>query len=160
MFIAHPVHMAKQRPCPLRPAANDHSRQPQHPSKAPRCNRWQRRSVSPCSSEAIMKSHSALAVVVVFVVSIVAASVTALPTAAQRVTPAAAPRTLANARPVAAHVVFTRASLGSRTSLPARNRFHFSSATHSFVSSDGSSISLQDLLNPVPPPDSTISFSR
>jgi hypothetical protein len=98
-----------------------------------------------------MKSHQALFAAVLFVVSILGASVAALPTAAQRVTPAAAPRTSANARPVAAHVVFTRASAGGRTPLPARNRFHFNSATHSFVSSDGSSVSLQDLLNPVPP---------
>lgn len=98
------------------------------------------------------QSHPALAAAVLFVVSMFVASVAVLPTSAQRATPAAAPRTLANARPVAAHVVLTRASIGSRASLPARNRFHFNSATRSFVSSDGSSVSLQDLLNPVPPP--------
>lgn len=98
------------------------------------------------------QSHPALAAAVVFVVSIVCASVVALPTAAQRVTPAAAPQTLAHARPVAAHVVLTRASAGWRTPLPARNGFHFNSATRSFVSSDGVPVSLQDLLNPVPPP--------
>jgi hypothetical protein len=99
------------------------------------------------------QSHPALAATVLFVVSMVGASILAYPTEAQRTTPAAAaPQTLAHARPIAAHVVFTRASVGGRTPLPARNGFHFNSATHSFVSSDGSSVSLQDLLNPVPPP--------
>jgi hypothetical protein len=98
------------------------------------------------------QSHPALAAAILFFVSIVGAGVAPLPTAAQRVTPAAAPQTLAHARPVGAHVVFTRASAAARKPLPARNGFHFSSATHSFVSSDGSSVSLQDLLNPVPPP--------
>ncbi len=99
-----------------------------------------------------MKSHPALAAAVLFVVSIVGASVAALPIEAQRVSPAVAPQPLAQARPVGAHVVFARGSAVARKPLPARNRFHFSSATHSFVSSDGSSVSLQDLLNPVPPP--------
>jgi len=99
-----------------------------------------------------MKSHPALSAAVLFVVSMVGASIVAYPARAQRMTPAPAPRILANARPVAAHVVFTRASAVARIPLPARNRFHFNSVTHSFVSSDGSSVSLQDLLNPIPPP--------
>jgi len=95
-----------------------------------------------------MKSHPALSAAVLFVVSVLGAS----SVDAQRTAPAPAPRTSAHARPVAAHVVFTRASAVGRSPLPVRNRFRFSSATHSFVSSDGSSLSLQDLLNPVPPP--------
>ena len=92
------------------------------------------------------------AAAVLFVVSIVGASVAALPTEAQRMAPTATSRPSAHAQPVATHVASTRASTGSRTPPAARNRVHFNSASNSFESSDGSSVSLQDLLNPIPPP--------
>jgi hypothetical protein len=87
------------------------------------------------------------AAAILFVVSIVGASVAAFPTEAQRMAPRSA-----HARPVAPHVVSTRASAGSRTAPAARNRIHFNSASNSFEASDGSPVSLQDLLNPIPPP--------
>jgi len=92
------------------------------------------------------------AAAILFVVSIVGASVAAFPTEAQRMAPAAGTRLSTHARPVAPHVVSTRASAGSRTAPAARNRIHFNSASNSFEASDGSPVSLQDLLNPIPPP--------
>ncbi len=93
------------------------------------------------------KSHPALAATILFVVSIAGASAAK----AQRMAPAAAPRPSAHARPVAPHLS-TRAPAGSRTVAAARNGIHFNSASNSFETSDGASVSLQDLLNPIPPP--------
>ncbi|MGA8013660.1 MAG: hypothetical protein WB949_14605 [Candidatus Acidiferrales bacterium] len=74
-------------------------------------------------------------------------------TKAQRMTPTAIPRPSAqtiHAQPIASHVVSTHAGAGSRIAPASRSGLHFNSASSSFVSSDGSFVSLQELLNPVP----------
>ncbi len=73
---------------------------------------------------------------------------------AQRMAPSMG-RTAAVGRPtrgqlVASHVVSTRTVAGGRTSPAARSGISFNSASNSFVSGDGTFVSLQDLLNPVP----------
>ncbi len=57
---------------------------------------------------------------------------------------------IAHARPIETHVVAARASAGSRSAPKALSGVRFNSTTNSFESSDGSFVSLQDLLNPVP----------
>jgi hypothetical protein len=98
------------------------------------------------------KRRVVLAAAISFVVSILVASVAAFPTEAQRVAPAAGARPSGQVRIVAARGVAARTWSRSRTLPVTRNGVHFNSASHSFVSSDGSSVSLQDLLNPTPPP--------
>jgi hypothetical protein len=94
------------------------------------------------------KSHAVLAAAILFVVSSVGASVTQ----AQRTAPSPIARPVSHARPVATHVVSTRASAGSRSAPLTRSRVHFNTASNNFEASDGSPVSLQDLLNPIPPP--------
>jgi hypothetical protein len=74
---------------------------------------------------------------------------------AQRMAPLASPRPsvqTARAVPVASHVISSspRAIASGRTAPAAPNGVSFNSASNSFVSGDGSFLSLQDLLNPVP----------
>jgi hypothetical protein len=94
------------------------------------------------------KSHVVPAAAILFIVSIGGAGVTQ----AQRRASSAGPQPVVHARPVAPHVVSTRASAGNRSVRLARNRVHFNTASNTFETSDGSPISLQDLLNPIPPP--------
>jgi hypothetical protein len=94
------------------------------------------------------KSCVISAAAILFVVSIVGSIVTQ----AQRTAPSASPRSSVHARPIGPHVISTRASAGSRSVSLARNRVHFNTASNSFETSDGSPVSLQDLLNPIPPP--------
>src|SRR5579863_1619099 len=56
----------------------------------------------------------------------------------------------AHAQLIATHMISTRAVAGGRTLPAARTGVHFNATTNSFESSDGSFVSLQDLLNPVP----------
>ncbi len=100
------------------------------------------------------KSQVVLAAATLLVVSIAGASAAE----AQRAVPAATVRPSVHARPVATHVASTRASAGGRTAPVARNAIHFNVASNSFESSDGSSVSLQDLLNPIPPPGFNYQF--
>lgn len=95
-----------------------------------------------------IKCHVVVAAVILFVVSSVGASVTQ----AQRTARSVSARPVARARPATPHVVSTRASAGNRSVPLVRNRVHFNTASNNFETSDGSPISLQDLLNPVPPP--------
>ncbi len=73
---------------------------------------------------------------------------------AQRMAPAASPRLAVaqptHAQPMATHVISTRAVASGRTLPAARVGMRFNAASNSFQSSDGSFVSLQDLLNPVP----------
>jgi hypothetical protein len=95
------------------------------------------------------KSEVVLASAFLFVVSILGAS----PAQAQRTTPLAGSRSSVHSRPVAMHPVTSRAAAGNRTAPAAlRNGVHFNVASNSFEASDGSPVSLQELLNPFPNP--------
>jgi hypothetical protein len=95
------------------------------------------------------KSEVVLAAAILFVVSIFGA----LPTQAQRTAPIAGPRSSAHSRPVAMHSVPPRATTGNRTAPAiARHGVHFNVASNSFEASDGSPVSLQELLDPFPDP--------
>ena len=100
------------------------------------------------------KSQVVLAAAILLVVSIAGASTAE----AQRAASAASVRSSAHARPVGTHVASTRASAGGRTAPVARNAIHFNAASNSFESSDGSSVSLQELLSPIPPPGFNYQF--
>ena len=72
--------------------------------------------------------------------------------AQQRMSPSVAPRVTAlRSRPAAAHVVGTRTPAARRTASAAPgSSVHFNAATNSFESSNGTPVSLQQLLNAVP----------
>lgn len=70
--------------------------------------------------------------------------------AQQRVTSGAARGTAVHVRPAAGHVVASRAPAARRPATPPHAAIHFNRTTNSFQSNDGSFVSLQDLLNPVP----------
>ena len=94
-----------------------------------------------------LKSHVVVAAVILFSFRVLGRASHKL---SERRDPSARP--VARARPAAPHVVSTRASVGNRSVPLVRNRVHFNTASNNFETSDGSPISLQDLLNPVPPP--------
>ena len=95
------------------------------------------------------KSEVVLAAAILFVVSIFGA----LPTEAQRTAPVAGPRSSVHPRPAAMHLAPLHATAGNRTApAVARNGVHFNVASNSFEASDGSPVSLQELLNPFPDP--------
>jgi hypothetical protein len=100
------------------------------------------------------KSQVVLATAILFVASTAGAGVAE----AQRTTSATTSRSSWHARPVGTHVASTRASAGSRTAPVARNVVRFNTASNSFEASDGSSVSLQELLGPIPPPGFNYQF--
>jgi hypothetical protein len=90
----------------------------------------------------------ALAAAIVSAVAVIAAAPI---NAQQRMSPSAAPRGAAlRSRPAAAHVVGARTPAPRRTASAAQgSSVHFNAATNSFELSNGTSVSLQQLLDPV-----------
>jgi hypothetical protein len=86
------------------------------------------------------------------IVSAVAVIAAAPLNAQQRMSPSAAPRVAAlRSRPAAVHVVGARTPALRRTASAAQgSAVHFNAATNTFELSNGSSVSLQQLLDPVP----------
>jgi hypothetical protein len=100
-------------------------------------------------------SRTLLAAAILFVASILGAGATQ----AQRAASAASSRPSAHARPIAAHMASARSSTGNRFApVAARNLVRFNPASNNFEASDGSSVSLQELLNPIPPPGFNYQF--
>lgn len=97
------------------------------------------------------KSRMVVAAAILFAVSSISL---AAPANAQQRMASGVPRSTAvvHARPAATHAVASRpVPVSTRRTTPApRTATHFNPATNSFQSSDGSFVSLQDLLNPVP----------
>jgi hypothetical protein len=93
------------------------------------------------------KSRVVQALGILFVVSILGAS----RTQAQRAAPAAVARPSVHPRSVESHVAFPRGVAGSRTAPLARKGIHFNTASRSFEASDGSPVTLEDLLNSISP---------
>jgi hypothetical protein len=86
------------------------------------------------------------------IVSAVAVIAAAPINAQQRMSPSAAPRVAAlRSRPASARVVGARPPASGRNASAAQgSSAHFNAATNSFESSNGTSVSLEQLLNPVP----------
>jgi hypothetical protein len=90
-----------------------------------------------------------LAAAILSAVAIIAAAPV---NAQQRMSPSAVPRAIAlRSHPSPAHVVGARTPAPRRTASGAQgSSVHFNAATNSFESSNGTAVSLQQLLNPVP----------
>lgn len=93
------------------------------------------------------KSHLGVAAAILFAVTFVA---TLPANAQQRVSPAIAGPIPARARPAASHPLASRAAAARRTTPAVRPAVHFNPEANSFQTNDGSFVSLQDLLDPVP----------
>jgi hypothetical protein len=93
-----------------------------------------------------VKSHVGVAAAIFFAVTFVP---TLPANAQQRVSSAIARPIPVRARPVTSHVA-PRAQAARRTAPLVRPAAHFNPQTNSFQAADGSFVSLQDLLNPVP----------
>jgi hypothetical protein len=95
------------------------------------------------------KSEVVLAAAILFVVSILGV----FPTEAQRSATVTGPRSPVHTRPAGTRSVLPGTAAGGRTApAVARNGVHFNLASSSFEASDGSPVSLQELLNPFPGP--------
>jgi hypothetical protein len=91
------------------------------------------------------KSRMVVAAAILFAVSAAPAN------AQQRMVSVTTRSTAVRVRPAGAHAAATRMPAARRAVAPApRAAVHFNAATNSFESADGSFVSLQDLLNPVP----------
>ncbi len=92
------------------------------------------------------KSRMVVAAAILFAVSVAA------PANAQQRMASGVPRStvVVHARPAATHVVASHPMTARRATPAPHTAAHFNPATNSFQSTDGSFVSLQDLLNPVP----------
>jgi hypothetical protein len=93
------------------------------------------------------KSRVVLALAILSVVSILAAS----RTQAQRTAPAAGPRVSVHTRSAASHVASPHGLIGTQTPPLGRNGIRFNTASRSFETSDGSPVALEQLLKSISP---------